>query len=198
MSIVWKVSWGVNQRFNSCFVVSVYRPAFNMVTWTPFCLNVLGCLKCLCYNDHQMRKRLMVCAWINTHKHSISNVSFLRVISLNEFWKFLWLGNSAWNFIPGGGTPLYVLYGYVPLNRVWFSMFRVLNRVWNFTIERLELGVSLGFWVLVEALGMSYRIDFNLYRKDLVLKLPGNLTMCQQEKYRLSKQIISFFCFKFK
>ena len=37
------------------------------------------------------------------------------------------------------------------------------------------------FRVLVEALGMSYQIDFNLYRNDLyrnglVWKLPGNLT----------------------
>ena len=32
------------------------------------------------------------------------------------------------------------------------------------------------FRVLVEALGMSYQIDFNLYRNGLVSKLPGNLT----------------------
>ena len=46
-------------------------------------------------------------------------------------------------FFPGGGTPLFGLYGYVPLNRVRFSRFWVLNRVYNFTIERLELGVFL-------------------------------------------------------
>ena len=34
----------------------------------------------------------------------------------------------------GGGTPLFCLYGYVPLNRVWFSGSWVLNRVYNFTI----------------------------------------------------------------
>ena len=94
-----------------------------------------------------MRNRFllqMVCGWINKHKHSISNVSFLCVISLNEFWKFLWLGNLAWDFFfPGGGTPLFGLYGYVPLNRVRFSRFWVLNRIYNFTIERLELGVFL-------------------------------------------------------
>ena len=65
------------------------------------------------------------------------------VISLNEFWQYLWLGNSAWDIFPGGGTPLFGLYGYVPLNRVRFSRFWVLNRVYNFTIERLELGVFL-------------------------------------------------------
>ena len=39
-------------------------------------------------------------------------------------------------FFPGRGTPLFSLYGYVPLNRVW-------NRVYNFIIERLVLGVFL-------------------------------------------------------
>ena len=33
----------------------------------------------------------------------------------------------------GGGTPLYDLYGYVPLDRVWFLAFFVLNRVYNLT-----------------------------------------------------------------
>ena len=32
-----------------------------------------------------------------------------------------------------GGTLLCGLYGYVPLNRVWFSGSRVLNRVYKFT-----------------------------------------------------------------
>ena len=40
MSIVCKVSQGVNQHFNSFFVVSVYCLAFNIVTGTLFC-----CLK---------------------------------------------------------------------------------------------------------------------------------------------------------
>ena len=31
----------------------------------------------------------------------------------------------------GGGTPLYLLYGDVPLDRVWFSGIPVLNRVYN-------------------------------------------------------------------
>ena len=43
----------------------------------------------------------------------------------------------------GGGTPLFGVYGYVQLNRVWFSGSWVLNRVYNFTIERLEQGVFL-------------------------------------------------------
>ena len=40
MSIACKVSQGVKQHFNSFFVVSVYCPAFNIVTGTLFC-----CLK---------------------------------------------------------------------------------------------------------------------------------------------------------
>ena len=32
------------------------------------------------------------------HKHSITNVSIFRVVSFNVFWKFSWLGNSAWDF----------------------------------------------------------------------------------------------------
>ena len=33
----------------------------------------------------------------------------------------------------GGGTPLFGLYGDVPLDRVWFFGFTVLNRVYNLT-----------------------------------------------------------------
>ena len=69
-----------NKFINYYYYYYYYHPAFNIVTWTPFCLNVLGCLDCLYYNDHQMRKRFllqMVCGWISKHKHSISNVSFL-------------------------------------------------------------------------------------------------------------------------
>ena len=33
----------------------------------------------------------------------------------------------------GGGTPLFGLYGDVPLDRVWFFGFAVLNRVYNLT-----------------------------------------------------------------
>jgi len=79
-----------------------------------------------------MRKRFllqMVCGWINKHKHSISNVCFLCVISLNKFWKFLWLGNSAWDFFPGEALPYLAYTG--------------MCRVYNFIIERLELGVFL-------------------------------------------------------
>ena len=39
---------------------------------------------------------------INKHKHSVSSVvvvAFFRVISFNPFWKFLRLGNSAWDFL---------------------------------------------------------------------------------------------------
>ena len=44
---------------------------------------------------------------------------------------------------PPGGTPFFGLCGCVPLNRVWFSRSWVLNRVYNFTIERLEQGLFL-------------------------------------------------------
>ena len=108
-----------------------------------------------------MRKRLMVCGWINKHKHSISN-PFFRVISLNEFWKFLWLRNSAWDFFPGGGTPLNGLYWYVPLNKVWFSRFRVLNRVWKFNYWASWTGCLFGLRLRpltkrIEALGTRLR-----------------------------------------
>ena len=43
----------------------------------------------------------------------------------------------------GGGTPLFGLYGYVPLIRVWFSGSWVLKWVSNLTIKRLEKGVFL-------------------------------------------------------
>ena len=36
---------------------------------------------------------------INRHKHSISSGFLFRVISFNPFWKFLGLGNSAWDFL---------------------------------------------------------------------------------------------------
>ena len=35
--------------------------------------------------------------------------------------------------LPGEGTPLFWLYGYVPLDRVWFFGLAVLNRVYNLT-----------------------------------------------------------------
>ena len=43
-----------------------------------------------------------------------------------------------WNAVsrrlgPGGGTPLFGLYGDVPLDRVWFFGLAVLNRVYNLT-----------------------------------------------------------------
>ena len=144
MSIVCKVSRGVNQRFNSFFVISVYHPAFNIVTWTPFCLNVLGCLECLYYNDHQMRKRFllqMVCGWINKHKHSISNVSFLCVISLNEFWKFLQAGNSAWDFFPGEALPYLTYTGIWGWTGYGFQIFDLVLSLKRYTIS--QLGVFL-------------------------------------------------------
>ena len=44
----------------------------------------------------------------------------------------------------GGGTPLYGLYGDVPLNSVWFLASSVLNRVYNFmrTCPRQGLNLS--------------------------------------------------------
>ena len=59
------------------------------------------------------------------------------ILEIFMAWRF------GMGFFPGGGTPLFGLHGYVPLNRLWFSRFWVLNRVYNFIIERLELGVFL-------------------------------------------------------
>ena len=46
-------------------------------------------------------------------------------------------------YIPAGGTPLFGLYGYLPLNRVWLSRSWVLKRVYNFIIKPIEQGL---FW----------------------------------------------------
>ena len=39
----------------------------------------------------------------------------------------------CWGDARGGGTPLFGLYGDVPLDRVWFFGLAVLNRVYNLT-----------------------------------------------------------------
>ena len=51
---------------------------------------------------------------------------------------------EAEGLMPGGGTPLYGLYGDVPLDRVWFLASSVLNRVYNFmqTCPRQGLNLS--------------------------------------------------------
>ena len=43
----------------------------------------------------------------------------------------------------GGGTPLFGLYGYVPLDRVWFFGLAVLNRVYNLTCLCPKQGMAL-------------------------------------------------------
>ena len=57
-------------------------------------------------------------------------------------------GGGGRGFLPPPPPPppptlLFGPYGYVPLNRVWFSRSWVLHRVYNFTIKRLEQGVVL-------------------------------------------------------
>ena len=47
-------------------------------------------------------------------------------------WQFGYFKKSQ-VVIPGGGTPLFGLYGDVPLDEVWFSGLTVLNRVYNLT-----------------------------------------------------------------
>ena len=58
---------------------------------------------------------------------------------------------APWTFLTvrtpgggGGGTPLYGLYGDVPLDRVWFLASSALNRVYNFmrTCPRQGLNLS--------------------------------------------------------
>ena len=299
MSIVCKVSWSVNQRFNSFFVVSVYHPAFNIVTWTPFCLNVLDCLECLCCNDHQMRKRFliqMVCGWINKNKHPFLMFLF--------FVWYHWINSG--NFY--GAKIRHAIFSRGRHSLIWpmrvcaaeqGMVFKVLslNRVYNFTIERLELGVFLDWkpfkecedlrWAVYICKTNNFFLNIYLYKCEKLLNsvcktnksgsessvscpkhgsemsnfclkqgrglkasaahlfpkfawvaprgffwrlilvrgffrvgwsprdvisnrlqfVPKRLRiettrkpdiMCQQEKYRLSKQIKSFFCFKFK
>ena len=43
----------------------------------------------------------------------------------------------------GGGTPLYGLYGDVPLDRVWFLASSALNRVYNFMQTCPKQGLNL-------------------------------------------------------
>ena len=53
-------------------------------------------------------------------------------------------GSVELGLIPGGDTPLYGLYGDVPLDRVWFLASSVLNRVYYFmrTCPRQGLNLS--------------------------------------------------------
>ena len=44
---------------------------------------------------------------------------------------------------PGGDTPLFGLYGDVPLDRVWFFGLAVLNRVYNLTCLCAKQGMVL-------------------------------------------------------
>ena len=60
----------------------------------------------------------------------------------------------------GGGTTLFGLYGYVPLNRVWFSTSWVLNRVYNFTIKRLEQDVFLDWKPFKECKDLQWAVYF--------------------------------------
>ena len=66
------------------------------------------------------------------------NVFKVRLIGVRPFWERGWRGAGHSLFWP----TVYV-YGYVPLNRVWFPGSWGLNRVYNSTIEHLEQGVSL-------------------------------------------------------
>ena len=47
--------------------------------------------------------------------------------------------------MPGGGTPLFGLYGDVPLDRVWFFGLAVLNRVYNLTCLCPKEGKNLSY-----------------------------------------------------
>ena len=53
--------------------------------------------------------------------------------------------NRAGSFNPGGGggTPLFGLYGDMPLDRVWFFGLAVLNRVYNLTCLCPKQGMVL-------------------------------------------------------
>ena len=94
-------------------------------------------------------------------------------------------------FFPGGsGTPLFGLYGYVPLNRVWFSRFWVLNRVYNFIIERLELGVFLDWKPFKECEDLRWAVYIcntnnfflNIYFHDFSVKNYSLNSICKTNK----------------
>ena len=65
---------------------------------------------------------------------------YLRVVYLpNESRKDC----PATHYSRGGGTPLFELYGDVPLDRVWFFGLAVLNRVYNSTCNCPKQGMVL-------------------------------------------------------
>ena len=59
------------------------------------------------------------------------------------------------------------LYGYVPLNRVWYSGSSVLHRVYDFTIKRLEQGVFFARNPFKECEGYGWAVS-NVYQQLLL------------------------------
>ena len=68
------------------------------------------------------------------------------------------------------GHSLIGIYGYVPLNRVWYSGSWVLNRVYGFTIKRLEQGVFFEWNPLKECEGYRWAVS-NVYQQLLLLTI---------------------------
>ena len=102
--LIWGFFWAGKfwQVFNWVFK-TIWK--FVIVPVYPGCI-VPGTpnMFCDCFYDHQMQKRflLQMVWWINKHKHSITKLCFhfpCYINNINAFWKFLWLGNSAWGFL---------------------------------------------------------------------------------------------------
>ena len=63
---------------------------------------------------------------------------FFAFVFFSLFWS-----DKGTDFARGGGTPLFGLYGDVPLDRVWFFGLAVLNRLYNLTCLCPKQGQNL-------------------------------------------------------
>ena len=79
-------------------------------------------------NAGQQCVAMSLCSLIYNNKQGIS--------SANDLIQIMNIGNQCYSSLSRlapGGTPLFGLYGDVPLDRVWFFGLAVLNRVCNLT-----------------------------------------------------------------
>ena len=110
-------------------------------------------------------------------------------------WKLLWAETYGMQKRLGS-TPLFGLYRYVPLNRGCFARSWALNRLYNFTIKRLEQGVFLD-WKPFEECEDFYdeRCTFavliifflNFYFTILVWKI---IKFCMQNKTKQGQKVV--------
>ena len=111
-----------------------------------------------------------------------------------------WLTFQDWAFVranPGwwwGGTPIYGLYGDVPLNRVWFLPLRVWNSVYKsaFLVWNRVYFLPFRLWNMV---GVTILLPESRYKRTLLLfPLGSRCTFTQTLRFRLEGQLrLTFF-----